>query len=729
MPRANTPAPPQALPPATWTVMPLTRTLGDHAISWDALAGRARLKHPMLDSRFVDALLRHFGHGNEVLCRLGPPEDPQALCVLRPKGPGVWETFLPSQAQVGAQLVNRADQLRGLVARLPGGAYRADLLCLDIDEIDPDAMVAAPPPDSMMHALTVRVRTHQDFDTYWNERPKNLRHNMRRYERRVQEADLAQRFISVRDPAQIGEAVRRYAALESRGWKGQAGTALAPGNAQEAFYIDLLTAHARSGDGAVYELWLGDTLAASRITLFAGTTLAILKTTYDEALSQYAPGRLHLRLLIEEACADPARHSIEFCTDATPDQLAWASEQRPIEHWTIHRNAVVAALFDTTRALVTSLRAPPPVPAAERSEVQVFEHSSQLPKDVQQLVDEQGGASMQFSLPWLQNLETHVFAGHAGVRYFVLRINDAPVALLPTVAERRPLGRIVLGLGNYYTALLAPVVRPWVKPLALVPLLAAVRRHHAPLQAFRFEPMDPTTADYRTLAAALRLDGQAVFRFFCFGNWYLRAPADWPAYLASRDSKMRSNIKRMTQKLAADGGRLEIITDAADLDRALDAYDRVYAQSWKVPEPYTGFVPGLIRTCAAQGWLRLGLVWLDEQPIAAQLWIVAHGKADIYKVAYDEAFKKYSPGTVLTAALIQHVIERDRVYEVDYLIGDDSYKKGWMSHRRERWGIVAYNLRTLSGLAGFGREALGRMLKPWVQRLKALRTKAPADTP
>ena len=60
---------------------------------------------------------------------------------------------------------------------------------------------------------------------------------------------------------------------------------------------------------------------------------------------------------------------------------------------------------------------------------------------------------------------------------------------------------------------------------------------------------------------------------------------------------------------------------------------------------------------------------------------------------------------------MRHVIEVDRVKEVDYLIGDDPHKQFWMSHRRERWGIVAYNPRTLTGALGLLREVLGRLAK------------------
>jgi hypothetical protein len=66
---------------------------------------------------------------------------------------------------------------------------------------------------------------------------------------------------------------------------------------------------------------------------------------------------------------------------------------------------------------------------------------------------------------------------------------------------------------------------------------------------------------------------------------------------------------------------------------------------------------------------------------------------------------------------MQHVFERDCVAEVDYLIGDDSYERQSMYHRRERWGIVAYNPKKWAGLAGLLREMLGRGAKHFLEKL------------
>lgn len=94
--------------------------------------------------------------------------------------------------------------------------------------------------------------------------------------------------------------------------------------------------------------------------------------------------------------------------------------------------------------------------------------------------------------------------------------------------------------------------------------------------------------------------------------------------------------------------------------------------------------------------------------------------ANIYKVAYDEAFKAYTPGTLVTAMMMQHVIETDKVSKVDYLMGDDPYKKTWMSERQERWGIIAYNPRSIGGLFELCREALGRLVKLGLAKWKKL---------
>jgi len=123
-----------------------------------------------------------------------------------------------------------------------------------------------------------------------------------------------------------------------------------------------------------------------------------------------------------------------------------------------------------------------------------------------------------------------------------------------------------------------------------------------------------------------------------------------------------------------------------------------------------------MQAMAERGWLRLGLVWLGSVPIAAQIWIIKDGVASIFKLAYKEEHARLSAGSILTATLMRHALDVDRVKVVDYLTGDDAYKKDWMSHRRERIGIVAANSKSLAGLTYTARYILPGTLRRRLRR-------------
>jgi hypothetical protein len=359
-----------------------------------------------------------------------------------------------------------------------------------------------------------------------------------------------------------------------------------------------------------------------------------------------------------------------------------------------------------------------PMQKAEKLEVTAYGSAQELPSDVQQLLEVHERTTLQFGLAWWRNLEAHVFAGHPGKTYFVLRAEGNAIALLPLLITGQALNKRATALANYYTCLYEPALLPGLDAITLVPLFRAVRRHQGGVHTLTLAPMNPDGQAFGLIEQALALAGFATRRYFCFGNWYLQPPATYAEYFAAREGKLRSTVKRMTQKLSAEKADIEILSQPEDLERGIAAYQAVYAKSWKVPEPSAEFMPGLIRLCAEAGALRLGVVWLNGQPIAAQVWIVSHGRAEIYKLAYDEAYKAYSPGSVLTAKLMAHVIERDQVSEIDYLIGDDAYKKSLMSHRRERWGLVARNHASVVGNILWVNDRIKAWLKPLISRYR-----------
>lgn len=706
-----------------WEIVKLAGGLGHHAAAWDALNQRRFRCNPMLHSRFVDALLKYFGTGEEYLCALGTDSAPQAMCVMEFRGSGIWTTFLPSQAQVGPTLIDNTDLLASLMRGLPGFVGAIDLLCHDTAYGDLPAGNTS--SHSKDHALTMNIKLEGGFESYWAQRSKQLRQNMRRFERRIEEDLILPRFVCISNPVDISAAVVRYATLESKGWKAELGTAITVDNAQGHFYNSVMNRFAEFGCALVYELWFGDQLAASRLAIWSEGMIVILKATYDESLDKYAPGRMLLRDVIQSAFASHPGNVIEFYTDANADQLAWATGQRWIKHINFPRSAIAGSLSPLGRfgrRTVSPLQTDAGVDQSP-PKVEVFHHLDQLPADVVALFEAAETDHIEFGTVWFCNLVTAVYPGHDGVRIYVVRAGAKPVAALVVLAQARALGNRVESLGNYYTAIYSPVVAENVKVSEMALLLSAIRTAHAPLGSLRFAPMDPKSPNYLLLREGLRAAKLVPFEFFCFGNWYLTVKGNWDAYLMSRTASLRSTIKRMSKKFLADGGTLELIQGGPDIGRGVAAYEQVYSASWKNAEPYPNFVQGLVNTCAERGWLRLGVAWLDSKPIAAQIWIVANGSADIYKVAYDENYKAYTPGTLVTAMLMQHVIETDAVTKVDYLQGDDPYKKTWMNERQERWGMIAYNPRSVRGLYGLGREVLGRKLKPWLVKMRARKMK------
>jgi CelD/BcsL family acetyltransferase involved in cellulose biosynthesis len=339
---------------------------------------------------------------------------------------------------------------------------------------------------------------------------------------------------------------------------------------------------------------------------------------------------------------------------------------------------------------------------------------AELPIDVRRLLEQVEGESVQLGADWHTLLEASVFAPDGRtVHWHVLRDELGVLAALPLI--RHGGGRLHAA-ANYYSALFAPALAERAGVEALAFLLRAVRRHHRGQGVIQIAPLATEARTWPLLLQALPRAGWRSFPYFAFGNWYTRPAGGWADYLAGLGSKQRSSIKRMRSKLAAEGATIEVLHEVGDAQHALAAYAQAYGSSWKSAEPYPQFVPGLVELCARRGWLRMGTIRFGERTIAAQLWIVANGRAEIYKVAYDTEFKAYSPGTVLTAAMFEHTIERDRVEEVDYLIGDDPYKKTWMDSRRERWGLVAYDPWQWRGAVGWLRELAARAVRRLTRR-------------
>jgi len=189
--------------------------------------------------------------------------------------------------------------------------------------------------------------------------------------------------------------------------------------------------------------------------------------------------------------------------------------------------------------------------------------------------------------------------------------------------------------------------------------------------------------------------------------------------MAERPAKLRNTISRKQRKLEREHGYEIRLFIGEEAPGAMPDYTAVFNASWKQNEfRNVAFMNRIVEEFSKAGWSRLAILYVRGQPVAAQLWFVHHRKASIFRLAYDKAWKQYSPGSILTSFLMKHVIDTDKVEEIDFLSGNDSYKQDWMSERRERFLLSCVkSVRPASKVERFV-ESLLRALRPISKRPK-----------
>ena len=331
-----------------------------------------------------------------------------------------------------------------------------------------------------------------------------------------------------------------------------------------------------------------------------------------------------------------------------------------------------------------------------------------------------------FSDPrWFEVFSNHVPKPEDQVRCYTVTPSldhEGPVLTLPMWDRGKStflLPRTLRSLSNHYSSLYSPVLETGISEqavdLAMAALVDFLAGEKPEWDVVRIEPLANDGFAYNSFKKYFRANRWLLQEYFCFVNWHL--PIDeqgYDGYVARRPARLRNTINRRTRRfLEISGARIDVVNSGKEAVAGLIAFEKVYAASWKTPESHPAFITGLVHEANRQGWLRLGTAWLGDEPVAAQLWLVVNSVAYIFKLAHDPKFDKLSPGTVLTARMFQHVLDVDGVTEVDYLTGNESYKADWMTHRRERWGLLAFNPRTFNGVVQAGRHILGR----WVKQL------------
>lgn len=217
------------------------------------------------------------------------------------------------------------------------------------------------------------------------------------------------------------------------------------------------------------------------------------------------------------------------------------------------------------------------------------------------------------------------------------------------------------------------------------------------------EPVPDEDGSATRLARAFREAGWRTEITECDTNHILHVEGQsFAQYWAARPGPLRTTLKRKAKKV-----EVQVLTH---FDEAMwDAYETIYASSWKPDEDQPAMLRDFAREEGRAGRLRFGIAYRGEEAVAAQCWTVENGTAYIHKLAYLESARKLSAGTTLSAALFEHVIDQDKVALVDFGTGDQSYKADWMNAVRPRYKIDCFDLAQPRAWLDFGRHKLGQI--------------------
>lgn len=362
-----------------------------------------------------------------------------------------------------------------------------------------------------------------------------------------------------------------------------------------------------------------------------------------------------------------------------------------------------------------------------------YESLDALPPAYSRLLKRDGSGSVFHHHDWIRAYILHMVRPYESAQLLGLETDDAqPLALMVGAASRayraHP-GARVLAFSQPDAAPLAPLMAGNVVAADVYAGIARyARARRPPFDVLRLQPLNHDSDEWWELLRVFWDAGYLTQTFFNFPNCYQSVRGMSSAqYLEGLPSRLRNTLRRKERKLDAQRrSRVTLVADAEALSAVLGDYDRVMAGSWKEGEQLipVDYLHAVMRCAASAGALRLGLLYVDGEPAAAQFWVISDGIAYLYRTAYQMRFKEHSVGTILTWHVLRQLLDADRVDELDFGIGNDTYKKDWVTGERARCGVLAFNPRTYHGLKNavrhIGGHAAKRVAQSALRRGRAL---------
>ncbi|MEH1838760.1 MAG: GNAT family N-acetyltransferase [Nostoc sp.] len=188
----------------------------------------------------------------------------------------------------------------------------------------------------------------------------------------------------------------------------------------------------------------------------------------------------------------------------------------------------------------------------------------------------------------------------------------------------------------------------------------------------------------------------------------LKITGSFDEYWKTLSGNLRSTIKRSGKKLyQLEGVKTIFLKGSEATEKYLSQLIEVEAASWKgtkgklIASSSTdiSFYTNLTRRLSEAGWLEWQLLEVEGKTIAINLAIKLKRSIIIWKLAYDESYAKFSPGTILFEQVVKSAYT-DKVDEIN-LISDFSWYDNWKMDKRPHYNIKLYSHQLISLMFGF----------------------------
>jgi CelD/BcsL family acetyltransferase involved in cellulose biosynthesis len=175
----------------------------------------------------------------------------------------------------------------------------------------------------------------------------------------------------------------------------------------------------------------------------------------------------------------------------------------------------------------------------------------------------------------------------------------------------------------------------------------------------------------------------------------VRLGGSFDGYLRSLPKKERHEVRRKARNFERDApsGTLRILTARDEALAALPDFFRLHRLSAPDKERFLtpaveAFFREITGAMADAGWLRLYILDVESEPIAAMYTFAADERLLVYNSGFDPAYARISVGMVLTGMVIEDAANSGLAL-CDFLRGNEAYKYRFGASDTPIWRVIA----------------------------------------